>query len=275
MYYVKGSGRAGSCFFTPDLQGTPSRRAELETRLKDAFINREFVLHYQPIIDLQTGEVHGKEALIRWQVPGGALLMPEEFIGLAEEVGLMAKLGEWVLETACIQARMWQLEDQSVRVAVNLSSSEFNRSDLADVVRNIIRRAGLSPHLLELEVSESLVMQDADVSQQKFQELADLGVMLSIGNFGTGYTNLSALHRMKIHAIKIDRSLIRECLNQENDRVLLTAVFGVASALGLRAVAEGVENIEHLTLLHGYDCNRVQGYLFASPLPDERDGNVL
>ncbi|MBI2276372.1 MAG: EAL domain-containing protein [Dechloromonas sp.] len=268
MYHVKGAGRAGRCFFSPELLGAPSRRVELENRLKDAFINREFVLHYQPIMDLQSGTVHGKEALIRWQTQEGQLLLPEEFIGLAEEVGLMKKIGEWVLETACIQARMWQLENQPVTVAVNLSASEFKRPDLADVVRDILRRAGLSPSLLELEVAEALVMQDAEYSQRMFGALADLGVMLSIGNFGTGYSSLSALHQMPVHTIKVDRSLIREYLNQGKDQSLLTAVFGLAAALGLRAVAEGVENLEQLTLLHGFECNRAQGYLFALPLPD-------
>lgn len=268
MYHVKGAGRAGRCFFSSELLGAPSRRVELEKRLKDAFINREFVLHYQPIMDLQSGTVHGKEALIRWQTPDGQLLLPEEFIGLAEEVDLMKKIGEWVLETACIQARLWQLENQAVTVAVNLSASEFKRPDLADVVRDILRRAGLSPSLLELEVAEALVMQDAEYSQRMFRALADLGVMLSIGNFGTGYSSLSALHQMPIHTIKVDRSLIREYLTQGKDQALLAAVFGLAAALGLRAVAEGVENLEQLTLLHGFECNRAQGYLFALPLPD-------
>ncbi|MBS1157696.1 MAG: hypothetical protein H6R15_115 [Proteobacteria bacterium] len=267
MYHVKASGRAGRCFCSAELQGAPSRRLELEARLKDAFINREFVLHYQPIIDLQSGAVHGKEALIRWQTADG-LLLPEDFIGLAEEVGLMTRIGEWVLETACIQARLWQLENQAVRVAVNLSGSEFNRPDLADAVRAILRRAGLSPNLLELEVPEHLVMQDTDYAQRTFQELADLGVMLSIGNFGTGYTSLTALHQMPIHAIKVDRSLIRQYLSQTHDKSLLTAIFGIAAALDVRAVAEGVENLEQLTLLHAFDCNRAQGYLFALPLPE-------
>jgi EAL domain-containing protein (putative c-di-GMP-specific phosphodiesterase class I) len=226
------------------------------------------VLHYQPIVDLQSGAVHGKEALIRWQTPDGQLLLPEDFIGLAEEVGLMTKLGEWVLETACIQARLWQLENQPVRVAVNLSGSEFNRTDLADVVRAILRRAGLSPGLLELEISESLVMQDTEASKRILKDLADMGVMLSIGNFGTGYTSLSALHQMPVHTVKVDRSLIRQYLSQTHDKVLLTAVFGLASALGLRAVAEGVENLEQLTLLHSFECNQAQGFLFALPLPE-------
>jgi diguanylate cyclase (GGDEF)-like protein/PAS domain S-box-containing protein len=268
MYQVKRAGRAGRAFFTTDLIDSPTRRAELEARLKDAFINREFLLHYQPIIDLQTGVVHGKEALIRWQDRTGQLMMPDDFIGLAEEVGLMVKLGEWVLETACIQARMWQLEEQPVRVAVNLSTSEFKRPDLVGVVRDTLRRAGLSPALLELEVAESIVMQDADYSQRVFQELADLGVMLSLGNFGTGFLSLDLLHSLPVHTVKVDRSLIREHLNEAGDKRMLEAIFGLANALGLKAVAEGLESIDQLVLLHGYLCDRAQGFAIARPEPD-------
>lgn len=269
MYHVKSTGRAGACFFSPALIGTPSRALELETRLKDAFINREFLLHYQPIIDLQNGSVHGKEALLRWQVPGGDLLLAEDFIAQAEEVGLMARLGEWVLETACIQARLWQLEKQAVTIAINLSASEFKRPDLAEMVRDTLRRAGLSPHLLELEISESFIMVDVDYSIRTLNSLADLGVMLSIGNFGTAFINLTALHQMPVHALKVDRSIIRAYLNHSADQSLLTAIFGIAAALGLRTVAEGVESVEQLTLLQTFDCNRAQGYVFAVPLPEK------
>ncbi|MBS1141386.1 MAG: hypothetical protein H6R13_2839 [Proteobacteria bacterium] len=267
MYQVKRAGRAGRCFFTSDMIDSPTRRADLEAKLKDAFINREFLLHYQPIVDLQSGVVHGKEALIRWQ-DGDNLLMPDDFIGLAEEVGLMTRLGEWVLETACIQARMWQLEEQPVRVAVNLSASEFKRPDLVSVIRDILRRAGLSPALLELEVAESIVMHDAEYSQRVFRELADLGVMLGLGNFGTGFISLNLLHNLPIHTVKVDRSLIRQHLNDAGDKQILNAIFGLANALGLKAVAEGLENLDQLVLLHGYPCDRAQGYAIARPAPD-------
>ncbi|PKO90351.1 MAG: hypothetical protein CVU18_00885 [Betaproteobacteria bacterium HGW-Betaproteobacteria-12] len=269
MYQVKRAGRAGRCFFTADLIGSPTRRADLEARLKDAFINRQFVLHYQPIVDLQSGAVHGKEALIRWQAGPDELLMPEDFIGLAEEVGLMVKLGEWVLETACIQARLWQLEDQPVRVAVNLSASEFKRPDLVDMVRDTLRRAGLTPALLELEIAEAIVMQDADYARQVCRGLADLGVMLSLGNFGTGFVSLGLLNSLPLHAVKVDRSLIREHLHENRDKTILTAVFGLANALGLTAVAEGLESIDQLALLHGFQCERAQGYAIARPGPDQ------
>jgi len=267
MYQVKRSGRAGRCFFSPEMIDSPTRRADLEGRLKDAFINREFLLHYQPIIDLQSGQVHGKEALIRWCASDGQLLMPEDFIGLAEEVGLMVKLGEWVLETACIQARLWQLEDQSVRVAVNLSASEFRRPDLVMLVRDTLRRAGLSPSLLELEVAEAIAMQDPAYSQRVFRELADLGVMLSLGNFGVGFLNLGVLHSLPIHTVKVDRSLIREYLNEQSKKTMLDAIFGLANALELKAVAEGLESIDQIALLHGFNCDRAQGYAIARPEP--------
>lgn len=269
MYQVKRAGRAGRCFFTADMIDSPTRRADLESKLKDAFINRQFLLHYQPIVDLQSGVVHGKEALIRWQ-DGDQLLMPDDFIGLAEEVGLMTRLGEWVLETACIQARMWQLEDQAVRVAVNLSASEFNRPDLVGVIRDTLRRAGLSPALLELEVAEAIVMKDPKHSQRVLQELADLGVTLGLGNFGTGYINLGLLHDLPIHAVKVDRSLIRQYLNADCDQRILEAIFGLANALGLKTVAEGLENLDQLMLLHRYSCDRGQGFAIARPEPDKR-----
>ncbi|HZX33199.1 MAG TPA: EAL domain-containing protein [Rhodocyclaceae bacterium] len=267
MYHVKGSGRAGMCFFAPELLGKPTRRHELETRLKDAFINREFVLHYQPIIDLQSGIVHGKEALIRWQTPGGDLLYPEDFLGLAEEVGLMERIGEWVLETACIQARLWQLENHPVTVAINLSASEFRRPDLAEAVRGILKRAGLSPQLLEIEIAEPLAMQDIEYTERTFRNLADLGVMLAIDDFGTGYSSLPALRRLPVQALKIDRSLIRSCLAPEGDATVLAALLGIAEALGFKAVAEGVESSQELELLQTLSCNRAQGHLFASPAP--------
>jgi EAL domain-containing protein (putative c-di-GMP-specific phosphodiesterase class I) len=194
--------------------------------------------------------------------------MPDDFIGLAEEVGLMTRLGEWVLETACIQARMWQLEEQPVRVAVNLSASEFKRPDLVSVIRDILRRAGLSPALLELEVAESIVMHDAEYSQRVFRELADLGVMLGLGNFGTGFISLSLLHNLPIHTVKVDRSLIRQHLNDAGDKQILNAIFGLANALGMKAVAEGLENLDQLVLLHGYPCDRAQGFAIARPAPD-------
>ncbi|HJW26574.1 MAG TPA: EAL domain-containing protein [Rhodocyclaceae bacterium] len=267
MYHVKGSGRAGMCFFAPELLGKPTRRHELEARLKDAFINREFVLHYQPIIDLHSGIVHGKEALIRWNTPDRGLVYPEDFLGLAEETGLMVRIGEWVLETACIQARLWQLENHPVTIAINLSASEFRRPDLAEAVRSILKRAGLSPQLLEIEIAETLAMQDVEYSERTLRSLADLGVMLAIDDFGTGYTNLPALRRLPVQTLKIDRSLIRGCLGTGGDPSLLTAIFGIADALGLKAVAEGVENAEELELLQGFSCNRAQGHLFAPPAP--------
>ena len=268
MYQVKRAGRAGSCFFSPELSESPTRQADLEARLKDAFINREFVLHYQPIVDLQSGVVHGKEALLRWRVGEDELLMPEDFIGLAEEVGLMVKLGEWVLETACIQARLWQLEEQPVRVAVNLSVSEFKRPDLVSLVRDTLRRAGLTPSLLELEIAEPIVMQDGDYARKVFRELADLGVMLSLGNFGTGFISLPVLNSLPLHAVKVDRSLIREQLQESSDKTVLGAVFGLANALHLTAVAEGLESIEQLALLHAFSCERAQGYVIARPQPE-------
>ena len=269
MYQVKGHGRAGKSFFTPELLGQPTRRAELEERLKTALVSREFELHYQPIVDLGSGLVCGKEALLRWKTAAGEVLYPDEFIGLAEEVGLMVRLGEWVLETACIQARAWQLEAQPVSVAVNLSAAEFFRPDLVEMLRDTLKRTGLTPQLLTLEVPEVLAMQDVQETERIFQGISALGVQLSIDDFGTGYSSLSALHRLQPGTLKIDQSLVRECLREQESPAVLAAIFGVAAAMGLKVVAEGVESEEQLAVLREFSCNRAQGYYFGAPAAEQ------
>jgi diguanylate cyclase (GGDEF)-like protein/PAS domain S-box-containing protein len=264
MYHVKGSGRAGKCFYSAELQGQGTRRAEMEAGLREALARHEFVLHYQPLMNLDSGTTHGMEALIRWQTPAGDTLYPEDFIGLAEEVGLMLPIGEWVLENACNQARKWQAEGRELAVAVNLTAAEFRRPDLAAVIRDALRRSGLSPQLLELEISESLVMQDPEYSERACRDLADLGVGIAIDDFGTGYSSLAALKRIPVQVIKIDRSLIRGSL-EGSEGAVLAAIFGVAEALGLGTVAEGVETQQQLDVLRGFACQRAQGNLFAPP----------
>lgn len=265
MYSVKGSGRAGMCFFAPELLGMPSRREEMEARLREAVLGRDFVLHYQPIIDLQSGAIHGNEALLRLVMPDGGLLLPEEFLSVAEETGLVLKIGEWVLEAACLQAREWQGGVTPVVIAVNLSAAEFRRRDLVDLVRDTLKRTGVSPHLLELEISEPLVMQDVEHSVHVIRGLVELGLRVSIDDFGTGFSNMGALRRLPVSAIKIDRSLIAEHGADPAGYAILLAIFGVAHALKLRIVAEGVETEEQLAVLRELACCRVQGNLLGAP----------
>jgi len=266
MYHVKGSGRAGMYFFSEDLSGKPSRRSELEARLRQALANREFVVHYQPLVDLPSGVIYGNEALLRWQDPEDGLREPEEFLTLLDETGLMLPVGEWVLETACVQARSWQAEGRQMIVAVNLSAQEFSRPDLLELVRRALKMAGLAPHLLELEIGETLAMQDVEYSVRVFQGLRELGVRVAIDDFGTGFSSLAALNRLSITSLKIDASFIRSCVDDAGSRAIVSAIIGTANALGFSIVAEGVETNEQLELLRHLVCDRAQGYLFSGPL---------
>jgi len=266
MYQVKGSGRAGMCFFSPDLLGKPSRRSELEARLRSALEKKEFVLHYQPLIDLQTGVIYGNEALLRWQDPDNGLRQPEDFLALAEETGLMLPIGEWVLENACIAARSWQSEGRATTVAINLSASEFHRPNLVEIVRRTLKNAALSPKLLEIEISETLAMQDVSYSASVVQGLADIGVRVAIDDFGTGYSSLTALRRLPIDALKIDHSFVRACVDDVGSRAIISAIVGTATALGFKIIAEGVETHEQLAVLRELACERAQGYLFSDPV---------
>ena len=275
MYQAKAGGRAGMCFFSAELLGKPSRRSELESRLRDALVRKEFVLHYQPLLDLQTGEIYGNEALLRWQDPSNGLRLPEEFLALAEETGLVLPIGEWVLESACAQALHWQGKGRAMRVAVNLSAPEFHRHDLLDLVLRSLKAADLSPQLLEIEISETLVMEDVDYSGKIFQGLADIGVQVAIDNFGTGYSNLAALKHLAIRALKIDRGLIHACGVDAESRAVVAAMASMAEALGLKLVAEGVETREQLALLVDLVCDRAQGYLFFDPVSGETVDKLL
>jgi diguanylate cyclase (GGDEF)-like protein/PAS domain S-box-containing protein len=263
MYHVKDSGRAGISFFADDLLGKPTRRVEMEERLLAALANREFELDFQPIVDLESGAVHGREALLRWRQSDGAIVVAEDFIGLAEELGLMLKLGEWVLERACVQAREWQTAGHPVIVAVNLSAAEFRRPNIVETIRDILRGAGLSPQLLEIEISEMLAMQDSEYTMRVLSDLADLGVASVIDDFGTGYSNLNVLRQLPIQGVKVDRSLIRDESRQSGEHSVLAAIFGLAQALGLKTIAEGIETPSELEAVRNLACHRAQGVMMG------------
>jgi diguanylate cyclase (GGDEF)-like protein/PAS domain S-box-containing protein len=246
MYFVKGSGRADKCFYSAELHGRSTRRMEMEAGLRVALTRREFVLNFQPLMNVGSGTPHCMEVLIRWQTPAGDTLYPEDFLALADEVGLMLPIGEWVLETACNQAHKWQVEGREMAVAVNLGATEFRRPDLAAIVRDALRRNGLSPQLLELGIAECLVMHDAEYSERVCRELADLGVGLAVVDFGSGYSNLAALKRLPVKAIRLDHSLSRGSLD-DNDSAVLAAIIRVAEVFGLCVVAENAETQERVS----------------------------
>jgi EAL domain-containing protein (putative c-di-GMP-specific phosphodiesterase class I) len=244
-----------------------AERLTLENRLRQALQNDELVLHYQPIVDLRNGRVHGAEALLRWRHPERGLLAPAEFISLAEVSGLISPIGRWVLRTACAQARQWQmLGNPRFTVSVNLSPRQFLQADLVSQVADALSSSGLDPESLDLEITESNVMENAEVTVNTLWELRRLGVGISMDDFGTGYSSLNYLKRFPIDRVKLDQSFVRDVVTNPEDAAIVRAVISMAHTLRLVVAAEGVENEEQLAFLRQYRCDEMQGFLFSPPV---------
>ncbi|PWK13056.1 sensor domain-containing protein [Tumebacillus permanentifrigoris] len=268
MYIAKEQGKNNFQWNRAGKNEQVFAHMELENDLRKALDLRQFVVYYQPQINIQTGLVFGVEALVRWLHPERGLVSPGQFIPLAEETGLIAQISEWVLREACRQARQWQVEkSQYFKVSVNLSSSQFQQINLVDKVRDILRETGLHPQYLDLEITESIAMHNIDYVVSKLTQLEHLGVHISIDDFGTGFSSLSYLKKFPIHTLKIDRSFIQDITTDPDDASIVTAIRSMARSLNLDVVVEGVETIEQLEFLRTIECDKVQGFYYCKPVP--------
>ncbi|MGH8724826.1 MAG: putative bifunctional diguanylate cyclase/phosphodiesterase, partial [Burkholderiales bacterium] len=268
MYHAKELGRANYQFFTEQMNQAASRRLALESDLRRALGKDELRVHYQPIVDAASGRIAAHEALARWQHPERGLVHPGEFIQLAEETGIILKLGEWVLRESCrwntfIGAR--SDDGGGLQIAVNLSARQFNDPQLPRVVARALKETGLPPRLLELEITESTAMQQTDVTLRTLKKLKSLGVTIAIDDFGTGYSSLSYLRRFPVDKVKIDRSFVAEVPADRDQGAIVSAIIALAHALQIRVVAEGVETEAQREFLKGCGCDFIQGYLVGRP----------
>jgi diguanylate cyclase (GGDEF)-like protein len=270
MYLAKEEGKNNFRFFSPEVRSQSIERLILEADLRRALERNEFTLHYQPKIQVATGQISGFEALLRWTHSKLGNLPPTEFIPLAEETGLIIAIGRWVLKKACAQNMAWQRQGLPVlSMAVNLSPRQFLDTNLLADIDEALVSSGMPAHLLQLEITESMVMQNVERAIKLLDEIRGRGVRLAIDDFGTGYSSMSLMKKFPIDTIKIDRTFVRDLADSAEDRAIATAIIGMGKALGLTVVAEGVETNEQDSFLRGYACDEVQGYLFSKPVRAE------
>ena len=276
MYKAKEAGRDNVQFYTAEMNTRVHEKLTLQHEMRDGLARSEFVLHYQPQIDLRTGCVFAVEALVRWQHPTLGLLPPLKFIPLAEETGLIVPLGDWILHEACRRNKAWQDAGlPPISIAVNVSARQFSEKSLIDRVINALHESGMAAKYLELEITEGLIMQDVDQAVVTMKELQRLGVQLAIDDFGTGYSSLNALKTFPVTRLKIDKSFIKNLASDESDKAVAAAVISLGQKLNLRVIAEGVETIEQLAILRDNNCDECQGYYFSRPVSFEAIADLL
>ena len=276
MYRAKDLGRNTFQFYTAEMNALVNERLTMESWLRRARERGELLLHYQPKVDLRSNRVTGAEALIRWRHPKLGMVSPAKFIPLAEQTGLIVPIGEWVLRTACAQNRAWQEAGLApITIAVNISARQFREKGLVNSVAEVLKETGLEPQFLELEVTEGVIMHDAQEVVAVLQKLKSMGVMLSIDDFGTGYSSLSYLKRFPVDRLKIDQSFIKDVTTDPENAAIAQAVITLGHSLNLKVTAEGVETREQLQFLREHQCDEKQGYLFSKPLPAEEFGRLL
>ena len=278
MYRSKGKGLGRYEIFDPSMLDRVMTRLELETDLRKALENQEFVVHYQPILEMKTDRIIGFEALVRWQHPTKGLIPPAEFIPTAEETGLIVPLGYWVLDEACRQLHSWHAQypaDPPLTMNVNLSIRQCAQPDLIKKISMILKKNELEPRFLKLELTESLIIDESGSTAAMLSDLRDMGIQVQIDDFGTGYSSLSYLHTLPVDTLKIDRSFISRLGIDKNNTEIVQTILALAHSLGMKVVAEGVETNEQLSTLKDMDCEFVQGYLFAKPVNSLEAGALL
>jgi diguanylate cyclase (GGDEF)-like protein/PAS domain S-box-containing protein len=276
MYQAKENGRQGFQFFKPEMNVRAVERQSIEEDLRHAVERKEFTLHYQPKINLETGAITGAEALLRWSHPTRGSVPPAQFIPIAEDSGLILPIGAWVLREACAQSRAWTDEGLPiVSMAVNVSAVEFRNENFLDNLFAALNETGLDPAYLELEVTESVLMKNAELAASILQSLRKKGVRVAIDDFGTGYSSLSYLRKFPLDALKIDQSFVRQIANSSDETIIVSAIISMGRSLHLRVIAEGVETAEDLAFLQDHECHEAQGYYFSRPVPAEQFALLL
>jgi diguanylate cyclase (GGDEF)-like protein len=276
MYRAKEFGRDNFQFYAPEFNSRAHEKFLLQEELRNALTHSEFALHYQPQVDLRSGQVFAVEALIRWNHPTRGLVSPLTFIPSAEETGLIVPIGDWILHEACRQNKAWQRAGlPPVTVCVNVSARQFREKNLIDRVVNALTESGLEARYLEMEVTESLIMQDFELAVATMNGLQELGVQISIDDFGTGYSSLSALKTFPVQRLKIDKSFVDDLATDENDQAVTSAVISLGQKLNLRVLAEGVETEDQVAFLRQNNCNEMQGNYFSKPLSAGDIGELI
>jgi diguanylate cyclase (GGDEF)-like protein len=276
LYKAKERGRNNYQHYNQNINSEGEKLLKLENRLRYALQNQEFIVYYQPIIDTAIGKIAKMEALLRWQHPKFGLIPPHIFIPLAEENGLIASIGEWVLEQACWQTKYWQkMGFSDLKIAVNLSPKQFQQYNIASKVIKILNKTGLQPFFLELEITETVTIQNGDIAKKVLNKFKQMGISLAMDDFGTGYSSLSYLKQFPFNTIKIDRSFIQNMLDNREDRAIIQAIISLSIGLEMSVVAEGVENQEAKNFLQSLNCRYMQGYYFSPPLPAKNATELL
>ncbi len=268
MYEAKASGRNTVCFFDPCMQSEMELRAEMEKDLRTSIRLRQLELYYQIQVD-DSGGITGAEALIRWHHPQRGIILPNDFIPLAEEIGMILPIGDWVIEQACAQLKKWEMDPalRRMQLSVNVSPRQLSQPYFVEQVREAVERSGIRPSQLKLELTESFILHDVEDAIEKMEELRYIGIGFAIDDFGTGYSSLAYLKRLPLSQIKIDQSFIRDIANEKGNRAMVRAIINIASNFGLEVIAEGVESDQQVAFLRQYGCRKLQGYLFGRPVP--------